>query len=121
MRLILILLGVFWIIAGVLLVVLTEAFVDALRKIFKLKNVKAFGIISLLFGIIFIKGASLVSIGWVAVLLGLLSFAKGIFFLFGPEKKIKSVIDWWLNASKKIYKSWGVVVFLLGVLLLLML
>ena len=121
MRLILILLSILWIVAGVLLFILTDAMRQICRNLLKIKNLKPFSVLAIIAGIVFIMASSLVSVPWVAILLGLLAIAKGLFFIFAPQKKVKAFFDWWLNASNGIYRSWGIMAFLLGVLILLML
>jgi len=121
MRLLLILLAILWIVAGVSLFMLTDASKKLLGRLLKRKNIKPISIIPLVLGIVLIRGASSVSMSWLIFLLGILAIAKGLFFIFGPEKKTKAFIDWWLNASNSVYKSWGIVAFLMGVLILLIL
>ena len=121
MRMILILIGVFWIITGVSLFMLTDASKKILRNLFKQKNMRALSIVPIIIGIVLIRGSYLVSMPWIAVPLGILAILKGIFFIFGPEKKTSPLIDWWLGVSNNVYKSWGIAVFLLGILFLLIL
>lgn len=121
MGILLTILGVFWIIVGVLLFIFTDATKEIMRNLLKQKNLKPFSILPLLVGIVLIFGSSLVSMPWVTILLGLLALLKGLFLMFGPQGKVKSIIDWWLGTSNHLLRSWGVVMFLLGVLLLLIL
>ena len=121
MQLILVLLAIAWIIAGLLLVVMTESVRKVMRKILKGKNLKRWSLFPVILGAIFVWKSSSVSVPWVAVLLGLLALAKGLFFLLSPENKGKAFIDWWMNASQKFLRGWGVVSFLLGALVLLIL
>ena len=69
-------------------------------------------------GLVLIFGSSTVSVPWVSVALGILAMLKGLFFILGPKKKTKALIDWWLNAPSNIHKTWGLAAFLIGVLLL---
>ena len=119
MKILLILLGVFWVVMGVMLVILTDAIKEVLRNLLKQKNLKLLSVLPFIVGIILISSSSLVSLPWITVTLGVLAILKGLFFAFGPVDKTKPLIDWWLNASSPLLKSWGVVVFLLGVLILL--
>lgn len=121
MRLLLFLLALTYIIIGVLLFILTDATKEICRGILKQKKLKALSILPLTVGIILILGSSVVNAPWVVILLGVLGLLKGLLFIFGPEKKTKAIIDWWLNASNAVLKSWGVVAFLVGILLLLIL
>jgi uncharacterized protein YjeT (DUF2065 family) len=121
MRIILILLGVYFIIIGGLLMILTDATMEILRGIIKKRNMRFLSILTLALGIALLYGTSIVSVPWFTIILGLLAIAKGLFFMFGPEKKTKPLLDWWLNASNNICRSWGLVSFLIGILLLLIL
>ena len=121
MRLIIMLFGILYIIIGMLFVVFTESTKEVLRNLLKGKKVQSLSIISLAVGMLFIMGSRVVDAPWVLVLFGLLGIAKGAFFMFAPEKKTKPFIDWWLNASMGIHKCWGIVAFLMGILLLLIL
>lgn len=121
MRIFLILLAIFYIIVGGMLFIQTNKAKGFFRKLLKEKNVKTLSIVPLVVGLLLIWGSSFVSVPWFVILLGILGILKGLFFILGPEKKIRPLIDWWLNASDSVYKSWGVVAFLIGVLLLLIL
>ncbi len=121
MRIILALLGVFWIVAGFLIFIFTDASREILRNILKKKNLLLFSALAFIVGILFIFGAGVVSIPWLAILIGFLAMLKGFFFALAPEKKVMGFIDWWLNASNAAYRSWAVVAFLFGILILLIL
>lgn len=121
MKLIMILLGILYIVIGFMFFVLTEASKEALKTLLKRKNLRLFSFVPIIFGIMLILGSSLVTAPWFVIILGMLGILKGLFFIFGPEKKMKPLIDWCLNASDNFYKVWGVAAFLLGVILLLML
>jgi len=117
----LILLGIFYIVAGFLMFIFTDASKDIIRNVVKLKNIKAMSVSALVVGIMLIAGSSYVSRPWITVTLGTVALLKGLFFIFGPKKHINFIIDWWLKASDSVYKSWAVVAFLIGILLLLIL
>jgi hypothetical protein len=121
MALLVALLGILWIIIGSLMVILTDAVREVMHTLLKQKNLdyRALSVLAIIIGAIFILSSGSVSVPWVIITLGILSIAKGLFFVFAPEKKAKALLDWWLGASSNLLKSWGVVVFLLGVLLLL--
>lgn len=121
MKLLLILLAAYWVVIGVLLVILTEAARDRFKKFLKKRNMKRFSIVPILVGVLLIWGSSLVTRPWITVLLGIISIAKGLFFMFGQEKKVHDTIEWWLKADKKVLKASGVFAFVLGVILLLIL
>lgn len=117
----LILLAILQIIAGVLMFIFTDAAKEILRSIMKEKNLKVLSVLPVAVGILLLAGSPLVSTPWITVMLGILAIAKGLFFIFGQKRDTRALIDWWMGASNNVYKSWGVVSFLLGVLLLLIL
>lgn len=121
MRLILMLLGVSLIIEGVLLYIFTDASRDFLRILFRQKNIRPLAVIDVAAGILLLLGSSAVSAPWITTLLGIAAAGKGLFLILAPEKKSRPMIDWWINASGSVFRSWGVVAFLLGILILLIL
>lgn len=69
-------------------------------------------------GVFFLLAASSSSQSTFIVVLGLLALLKGLLFLFGPQEKVKSMIEWWINGSDKTYKIGAVVVIGLGIAIL---
>lgn len=114
MRWFLFLMAGVWTIAGIfLLVVPAKA-----KKIFPklVKNLKAMSFIPLIVGILLIFSARPNRpYWWFVIIIGLLALAKGFFFIFAPEKKVKPFIGWWLNTSLGIYRLWGLVALALGI------
>jgi uncharacterized protein YjeT (DUF2065 family) len=49
---------------------------------------------------------------------GLLFLIGGILVLVVPAPKIKSMIDWWIAKPLWVYRLWGVVAVLIGVLII---
>ena len=119
MLIVLVLLAILWIIAGVLLFIFTEASREVMKNVFKQKNLKTFSILPLAIGLLLILGAPRVSQTAAVLTLGLMGVAKGLFFMFGPKGKINAVLGWFLNAPDRLLRGWGIVSFLLGVMLLL--
>lgn len=70
-------------------------------------------------GVLFLLAASSTSQSTFIIALGLLALLKGLFFLFGPQEKVKSMIDWWMKGSDKTYKIGAVFVIALGIAILL--
>jgi hypothetical protein len=54
----------------------------------------------------------------VILLLALLFLAGGILVLVLPGAKIKSMIDWWITKPLWVYRLWGVVAAMFGVLII---
>lgn len=121
MRLTLMLLGVVLIIEGVLLYIFTDASRDFLRSLLRQKNMKLLAVIDVIAGLLLLLGSPAVSAPWITTILGIAAIGKGVFLILAPEKRSKPLIDWWINASSSLFRSWGVVAFLLGILILLIL
>ncbi len=58
-------------------------------------------------------------LSWLAVILGVLALFKGIFLIFGPARRVKTLFDWWLHkAGDGTLRLYGLFAFILGSLLL---
>ena len=59
------------------------------------KRIYGGGVLSTIFGIIFLLAASQCRLAWIVAIVGIWGIIKGILlFVLGPEK-LKSWIDWW--------------------------
>lgn len=54
----------------------------------------------------------------IILLLGLLFLIGGILVLVIPGPKIKSMLDWWITKPLWVYRLWGVVAVMFGVLII---
>jgi uncharacterized protein YjeT (DUF2065 family) len=70
-------------------------------------------------GVLFLLAASASSQSTFIIALGLLALLKGLLFLFGPQEKVKSAIEWWVKGSDKTYKIGAVVLIGLGIAILI--
>ncbi|NQT23587.1 MAG: hypothetical protein HQ579_09165 [Candidatus Omnitrophica bacterium] len=119
MELILLIMGVIWVILGTLSI-FTTAFI---RKNFfnKLKKMdfKKWSVAAIIVGVLFLMAAPVSRARLFITILGILSLIKGFYLLLGPKEKVKKMMDWWLKAEDKMYKVWGIVVLIIGVLVLI--
>lgn len=119
MRWFLVVVGVFWVIVGTLTVFST----DFIRKKFfsKFKNMdyKKWAYLPVAMGILFLISVPASRARIYISILGILALIKGFYALLGPQDKIKKLINWWMNANNSMYKLWGVVIIILGVLVLI--
>lgn len=115
MRWFLFLMAGLWAMAGIFLLVAADKAKKLSDRLFKGKNLKAMSFIPLIAGVLLIYSASSSRLPWFVNTIGLLALAKGLFFIFAPEKKAKPLVDWWLEASLGIYRLWGLIALALGV------
>ena len=69
-------------------------------------------------GVLLLLSASSSSQVRFIVILGLLSLASGLLFLFGPRQKIEKASNWWFSTTNKTHKAWGAVLIGLGIAIL---
>jgi len=115
MRWFLFLMAGLWTIVGIFLLVAAAKAKKLYNRLLKGKNLKAISFIPLIAGILLVYSASSSNFPWFVNTIGLLALAKGLFFVFAPEKQAKSLVDWWLNASLGIYRLGGLVALALGI------
>ncbi|HEA47349.1 MAG TPA: hypothetical protein ENH97_02945 [bacterium] len=115
MRWFLFLMAGIWTIVGIFLLVATTKVKGISNRLLKGKNLKAMSFLPLIEGILLAYAASSSRIHWFVITIALLALAKGFFFIFAPEKKTKSLADWWLKASLSIYRLCGLVILALGI------
>jgi len=110
--------SVVWIMFGTLMIFATQVARENYFNRLKTKNPKMLGTAAIAVGVLLLLSASSSSQVTFIVVLGLLSLSKGLLFLFCPRQKVEKVIDWWFNATDKIYKVWGVLSMVLGIAVL---
>ena len=115
MRWFLFLMAGVWTIAGLFLLVAAAKAKKLYNRLLKSKNLKAMSFIPLIAGVLLVYSASSSDLPWFVNTIGLLALAKGVFFIFVPEKKAKSFVNWWLEASLGIYRFGGLVALALGI------
>jgi hypothetical protein len=55
---------------------------------------------------------------WLALILGVLALAKGLYVAFGPLVRIRQILDWWFyRTDETTIRLWGLIIFILGMTL----
>jgi hypothetical protein len=116
---ILCIIAIIWIATGTLLILYTEWTRNAFRSFVYLDHIRWYSILPLAIGIFLIAGAfSHREVFWLAIILGILAVAKGMYLIIGPPEHIDRVLDWWWHeASDRTRRLWGIIMFLFGVAL----
>lgn len=112
--------SVFWIAMGTFLIIDTKRSRELLKKLFFRKNIKLWGILPLIFGLILVVGAFYYSkLFWLAFIVGLLAILKGIYLFIGRSSQIEGLLEWWfLRAADETIRLFGLITFILGSALL---
>jgi glucan phosphoethanolaminetransferase (alkaline phosphatase superfamily) len=105
---------------GVFLVLYTQETRNFSKKFFPIKRLKIMAVIPLILGCILAIGAfHPAGTIWLLLILGLLSIAKGFYWIFGPEDQIKRILDWWhYRAEERTIRLWGLISLILGIAVL---
>ena len=110
--------GILWVIFGTLMVFATQLIRQKFYHKLKTQDPRRWSPLAIAVGVLLLLSASSSSQVTFIVILGLLSLAKGVFFLLGPRQKIDKVIGWCFNATDRTHKAWGVVMMVLGIAVL---
>ena len=76
------------------------------------------GILSLLFGVIFLLAALQCRLVWVIVIFGIWALIKGVLLLTLGQKRLNAYLDWWLGRPISIARLLGIMALALGVLII---
>jgi uncharacterized protein YjeT (DUF2065 family) len=114
----LIFLGLYFIVMGVLMILFPHILKKKLGYLLSWKTYKPLGAAAALIGLVlfFVSGSS--KLGLFVVLIGILSLAKGLFFLFAAHDKAKFLINWSVSLADDSYRLWGIISFAVGMLFL---
>jgi len=107
-----------YIMFGTLLLFATGFTRDQYVSKLKIDDPRKWSPLPLVGGLLFLLSASSSSQAIFIIVLGLLALLKGLIFLFGPQEKVKSMIEWWIKGSDKTYKVGAVFVIALGIAIL---
>ena len=110
--------GILWVIFGTLMVFATQLIRQKFYHKFKTQDPRRWSPLAIAVGVLLLLSASSSSQVTFIVILGLLSLAKGVLFLFAPRQKIRKMMDWWFEMTDKIHKVWGVATIVLGMAVL---
>ena len=76
------------------------------------------GILSLLFGIIFLLAASQCRLVWVIIVFGIWGIIKGVLLLVLGLNRLNAYLNWWLEKPPSIMRLLGLIALAFGVLLI---
>lgn len=110
--------GILWVIFGTLMVFATQLIRQKFYHKLKTQDPRRWSPLAIAVGVLLLLSASSSSQVTFIVILGLLSLAKGVLFLFAPRQKIRKMMDWWFETTDKTHKVWGVATLVLGVAVL---
>jgi hypothetical protein len=116
MNIVLYIISILWIVVGVFLVIYTEGTREFYKKLFLRDSVKWMAVIPVIFGVFLVVGAFYYErLFWLAIILGILALAKGVYVFFAPSHQIKGLLEWWFNrASDGTIRLFGLIIFILG-------
>jgi len=118
MRIFLLIIGIFMMLEGIFLILLTRFVKNWATKLLSIKNYKPWGIISIVVSILLFLASPFSRISLLIVLLGLGALFKGLFFTLTPYDKAKFFVNWWISLSEGNFRILGVVVLALGILII---
>jgi len=112
--------SILWIGTGFSLVIYTEKSKEFLQKLYPSDIIRWIALIPLAVGLILVTGAFLYkNIFWLALILGVIVLAKGLYLAFGPSSQLKTLWDWWfIKTGDKTIRLFGLISLVLGVALL---
>ena len=110
--------GLLWIMFGTLMLFATQLIRQKFYHQLKAQDPRRWSFLAIPVGVLLLLAASSSSQVTFIVILGLLSLAKGVFFLFVPRPKVRKIMDWWFDATDKTHKVWGVATIVLGIAVL---
>ena len=119
MGLFLLLIGIFWVVVGTLCIFAPSLIKKKFFSKFQNMDFKKWSVVPIIAGIIFLLSAKSSTNPILIVILGILAIAKGVYAILTAPEKIKKQIDWWLNVKPNVFKAYGVVMLILGVLVLI--
>jgi uncharacterized protein YjeT (DUF2065 family) len=111
--------GLFWVIAGTLMIFSTGLMKEYYAHNVKVWDHRVFSPLALVAGVLFFLAAPSSSQPMFITVLGLLSLAKGCFLLIGPYEKVRRMMNWFLDASDQVYRIWGASALALGIAVLI--
>ena len=113
------LLGVVIVIMGVIFGIKPEVFQKYVKFWNSRKRIITGGIISLLFGIIFLLSASRCRVPAVITIFGIWAIVKGIILFVINEKNVNTYLEWWLKKPLSVMRIMGIISLGFGIRIIL--
>ena len=111
--------AILWIVAGTMLILYTEWTKNACKSIVFPAYLRLYSILPLIVGVFLVSAAFYhKEVFWLAIIIGVLGIAKGIFMIVGSLEKLEALLRWWYEeASDRTARFLGLITFLVGVAL----
>lgn len=114
MKIIVYLLGFFWIAAGAAAILYTVDYKAYLKGLLEKLDRRILALIPSLFGLLLLFAASSTTHGWFIGLIGVLGIAKGLLIYFNPGGLFETSRDWLYELSDQGYRLMGIIALVLG-------
>jgi uncharacterized protein YjeT (DUF2065 family) len=108
------LVGLIFVVEGVLMILAPKKIVKMVSDLLLRKNARAFGCAPLAVGILLLFSASSSALGWLVVFLGLAGIVKAIYTFLTPIQRVRS--HWWFSLSDNGHRGLGILILILGVI-----
>ncbi len=113
-------LAIMWITTGGSLVIYTDKTRKFIRQFSYPEHYALWSVIGIVLGILLVVGSFFSGkLLWLALILGGIALAKGVYLMKGSPDQIQRLIRWWYEqASDEVVRFWGLVILLMGIFLL---
>lgn len=112
------LVSIIWVAVGSVLILHTEKVRDVLSGIMDETDFRLWGGVTLGFGVLLGISSFWSGVTWFLLLLSLIIAGMGAYALFGNEKKVRSMVDHWIQLTDAGYRLWGLILVISSVALL---
>ena len=115
MKWFLFLVSLLWIAVGSGYILYTRQFREVMGNLIKGSNEKIIAGLAVVFGILFILGASQTRHSGFVIFLGIIAIAKGVFIFLDPQGYWQKVKAWYLDqASDQTFRLFGIIALIFG-------
>ena len=112
------LMSIYFIIAGITLILYTDWLRRLLQRMLSGINLRWIFPLPLIIGFLLIFSKGLTPYPWIIVIIGTLALVKGVYFLLSPKKQMDTLVNWWAYRAQDItYRLWGLIILILGITL----
>ncbi len=112
------LVSILWVAVGSVLILHTEKVRDVLSGVMDDADFKVWGGFTAGFGVLLGIASFWSGVTWFLLLLSLTIAGMGAYAMFGDEKKVRSMVDHWIQLSDASYRLWGLIFVISSVALL---
>jgi len=112
------LLGAVIVIMGFIFGIKPEVFQRYVKFWNSRKRIVIGGIISFLFGVVFLLSASTCRMSVVSIIFGIWAIIKSIILFVTNEKKLNAYLEWWLKKSLSVIRILGIISLAFGALII---